>query len=172
MDPFTLGAISQGINIFSHGLNLFNKSKQARAMKRRAAFQRDMYNLNAEFSEMRAREAIRKGDKDVNQFRRTTKQLRADQRLALAMQGIDVSTGSAKDIFADTAVLNQEDELIIRSNAYKHAFGLKVDASNKRMQGLFAVISGNEDAKNMKWQGIAETAFGAADLFREYGGKY
>lgn len=170
MDPVTIALLSGGINILGMGLNYSAQMKQRRAILRRAEFQRDMANLNSRFSMLSAESAIKKGYQSISNLRTQTNQLTGNQRLALAAQGIDIDSGSAKDIQEETRALSKRDELTIKSNAYKQALGFKIDAKNQRMQANINMISARTDAKNITNNAAAQTMFSAAKMGLEYFG--
>jgi hypothetical protein len=118
--------------------------------------------LNAQFAELRARDAIKRGEKEVKRFQQASKQLVGRQRVALAAQGIDVSTGSAREIQEEVATATTEDILEIRNNAWREAFGFRFEAENIRSEGALARLQGSSQATASLLTG----GLGALDAFQ------
>ena len=102
--------------------------------------------LNARAAELRAKDAIRRGEVAVSKFRKSSKILKGKQIAALAGQGIDVATGTAAEIQAETERMTTEDVIEIRNNAWREAFGLEFEAISIRGQGSFARSQANQQA--------------------------
>jgi len=82
-----------------------------------------------------------------------TAQLEGRQKAAIAANGIDLSFGSPLDTIVDTAKMGEIDALNVRSNAYREAYGYKVQGTNQlasakldRMRADAAVKGGYLDA--------------------------
>jgi hypothetical protein len=91
-------------------------------------YKRHVYDMNTELAKMQAADAMKRGARLEEESHRKTKSLIGSQRAAMAAQGIDISVGSAVDVQADAAARGAADELAIRNNAYREAFGYKMQA--------------------------------------------
>jgi hypothetical protein len=89
---------------------------------------------NARMLEAMARDSIRRGVDDENRFRVDLRGLIGAQRTSYAAQGVEVNSGTALDVQADTAYQGELDALQIRVNAAREAWGFRVEAENTRMQ--------------------------------------
>lgn len=121
---------------------------QASAIKAEGNYQKSIFDINARFSDAQAKDAINRGEKDVVKLRTQAKKLIGSQRAALAAQGIDIEDGSALDVQEDTADQAEGDVITLRNNAWKEAWGYRVQAFDYRNRGEFAKLSASNRARN------------------------
>ena len=98
------------------------------AQKMETDYKRHMLQINKEMAEFAIEDVMKRSEKTIKQTREKTRLLIGSHRAAMAAQGIDIGTGSAVDVQADTAALAAGDILTIRNNAYREAFGLRMQA--------------------------------------------
>ena len=126
-----LGAVSTAANAFSESEAIKAegkfKSAQARAAERDA--------------ERAAKEAEKRGGIEASRVRRAGKRLIGEQRVTLAAQGIDITEEDAADIQAETRRISALDELTIKNNASREAFGFRSAGASAALTGRFAEIS-------------------------------
>jgi hypothetical protein len=120
----------------------------AEAAKAQGAYQKRQAELNAGMGEFQAEEAIRRGDEDAKAMGKKTKQVIGSQRAALAAQGIEVDSGTAAEIQADTAAIGAVDAQTIKNNAWREAWGFRAQATVTRGQGNMALMAANNQAKS------------------------
>lgn len=118
-------------------MNYSNSQKQAQATKAQAAFQQQQAESNARLAELDALDAEARGDITTARTGLAYKGMVGDQRAEFAAQGIDVGSGSASDLQADTENMGNLAVLKAHSNAWRQAFGYKVQAQNATQQGQF-----------------------------------
>jgi len=96
------------------------------------------------------RDAIARGEADVDRYSIDLAGLLGAQRTSIAAQGIDVNQGTAAAIRSETEAFGAEDIQTIRENALREAFGLKRNAKNQ--------------AQSLRWQAAGQFggAFGTA----------
>ncbi len=92
-------------------------------------------NANADAQEIAAKDAINTGNSQADQQRQQTKQLQGQQTAAFGAAGTDMSSGSALNIFGDTAQGGQLDALTTVNNAERQGAGLSFQAGVNRAQG-------------------------------------
>lgn len=129
-------------------LQLGSSFSQSLSIKAQGDYESSVLNLNARFSELQAEDALRRGKRDATQFKREAKKLMGSQRVSLAAQGIDIESGSALDVQLDTAEQVEEDIISIKNNAWKEAWGYRVQAMDYRNQGQLAKLSAQNSARN------------------------
>ena len=134
--------------IASAASSLAQGSAAARAAESQGDFSRRQADENARLQELQADEIEKQGQQEASLFRRKARGLIGKQRAALAAQGIDVGTGTAADIQAETAEIAEQDASQIRINAIRQAFGVRTAAINTRSQGEFDQIAGRAAARN------------------------
>lgn len=118
--------------------NLFN----AAASYEQGKYLDDVAKVNAGISSRAANDAIKRGEVEADEQRKTTQQVIGAQRTGFAAGNIDVNTGSAGQVQNDAAALGELDALTIINNAEREAYGYRVQAMDQRQQGKLA-----------KWQG-------------------
>jgi hypothetical protein len=167
-DPGTLAFIAQAISGTAGAAGAYSQSQ---AMAGQAGFEKRAAHQNAAFADERAEDALQRGGKAAAEHMRRTAELQGSQRAAYAGQGVDVSAGSAADVISDTATLGARDAETIRQNAYREAWGHRVDAANLRTRGNLAGIAGKGQARQTLLTGgmgaIRDVAYGAYLYRRE-----
>lgn len=118
---------------------------------------------NAAAAELMAQDAEQRGVIDAARQRSFTRMTVGSQRAGFAGQNVEVGSGSAADVQADAAYLGTRDEMTIRANAAREAWGFRVEAENARL--------GGEYAKSASRWGAASTLLGtgASLLQTRYG---
>jgi hypothetical protein len=134
-----VSSLVQGASSFA-GAN-----SQSEAIKAQGQYQSNQLDFNAKLSDIQAKNALDRGSKNATSLKRRAKVLAGSQRAAAAAQGIEVGSGSAADIQADTATFSNQDAQEIRNNAWREAWGYNVEAMNLRSQARMA-RSGSEFA--------------------------
>lgn len=130
------------------GLALGSAYMQADAQGQQAKFQRNQADLNAKLLDEQGKDAIQRGDSAALEAGRKRKQLEGSQRAAFAANGVNSTTGSAADIIAESGMLSRQDELTIKNNAWREAWGYRVQANDSRSQGKFAELAGKNQSRD------------------------
>ncbi len=130
------------------GLAAFGAFEQSEAAKQQGEYQRRAYEMNARIAGEAAEDAILRGDKAAQAHKGKVKSLIGSQRAALAAQGIDVGSGSALDIQVDSAGLGAMDELTIKNNAWREAYGLRTQAVQSLSQARYAESAASNTSRN------------------------
>ncbi|MBB3461519.1 hypothetical protein [Rhizobium sp. BK377] len=127
--------------------------QQAKATAEANKYNAQVAEMNAQIAEKQAKDAIERGKQEEQQKRLQTSQLEGRQRAAMAANGVDLSFGSPLDTIVDTAKMGEIDALNVRTNAYREAYGYKVQGTNQlagakldRMRADAAVKGGYLDA--------------------------
>lgn len=121
---------------------------QSGAIKAQAHYEQTMSEINQRFAARQAEETIRMGDVAASQHKKKVHQLVGSQRAALAAQGIDVGSGDALEIQKETMELGYMDALQIKNNAWRTAWGYKVEASNMASRSKFSGLAARNAANN------------------------
>lgn len=121
---------------------------QSEAQKLQGEFQAYQFTQNKKLAEIAAADAIERGDYQAGQVRLQGRQLKGQQRVAYAAQGIDPNTGSAAQVQGDTERFTELDALMVKNNAWKEAWGYKMDALNSQGKAAFALSSSKYAANN------------------------
>lgn len=114
----------------------------AKAAQQAADFEAAVLRNNQTLAERAADDAIVRGRISEGIKRQEVNQLIGIQRAALAGAGIEVDTGSALAVTTDTAGIGEFEAQVVRANAEREAFDLRVDASNLGAQAQLAALRG------------------------------
>lgn len=110
--------------------------------------QRKTFEINQRFANLQAEDAIKRGDTEAGRHAQKVKRIIGAQRAAIAGQGIEVDTGSALDVQAETAEFGAIDVETIRNNAYREAWGYRTQALDYGAKGQFASLEAKATARN------------------------
>jgi len=132
---------SMGMSFLGTGMKAFGEVQAGNAQDK-------MLHRNADIADLQAKDALQRGEIDQKKIRRRTEQVIGSQRVNLAAQGVDVNKGSSLDVVADAAYLGKLDELTIKNNAAKEAWGYRTQADDLRYQGRLAKKKGEQAAFN------------------------
>lgn len=106
-------------------------------------YQGDLANYNADVAENSAKDAVNQGNAQAAQQRERARQLSGTQAATMAANGVDLGSGTAADVFADTAGMGELDALTTVNNAQRQAYGLQSQASGQRAQASATKTFGN-----------------------------
>lgn len=162
-----LFALSSGANAIG---DLSTGYSQSQAIKMQGKFEQNQLNFNREIAELQASDAIVRGKKDVASKKRETRQVIGAQRAALAAQGVEVNEDTASLIQEDTAGLGAEDVETIKNNAWREAWGYRVQALDYGSQAKFSGISSKFNSTQTLLTGglkaAREVGSGALDYYK------
>jgi len=101
---------------------------------------------NARVTENNAIKARNQGTEKENQFRLQTQQLRKQQEAQFGANNVQLGSGSAADILAQTDMYGEVDALNIRNNTDDSVDNFNIDAQNERIKGNNARSAANVGA--------------------------
>lgn len=116
---------------------------------------------NAQISRKQAKLVRAAGEEQIGGINRQARATTGAQRASFAGQGVDVGTGSAADIQAETAELAGEDVARVRNRAALEAYGF-------RRQAFFQEQAATNARKAGAFKG-ASTLLGAANQSGKFG---
>jgi hypothetical protein len=138
-----------GLTFATQSVNTLASSyAQADALRTQGEAQKQQADANARIAKVKADEAISQGTKKANVVKRKAAQLRADQAIALVSSGVDVGSDVATNIFRETDELSVIDQLTVRNNAWREAWGYNVQAEQSTFQGNLAQQFGQSEARS------------------------
>lgn len=135
-----VGTVASGYGMYAQGQQAKAQGDYQSAV---AANNAAIAAQNAAVQERAAQDALARGRIDEQQHRLKVSQMKGAQRSALAASGVQVDSGSALDVLADTAMFGEMDALTIRSNAEREAYSARIGAHNARAQGMNNVAESN-----------------------------
>lgn len=93
-------------------------------------YQQQVAENNKKIAEWQAQDALERGRIEEIEHRRQVGGLIGTQRAALAGAGVEVDTGTAAELTADTAQVGELEAQNIRANAEREAYGYRIQAYN------------------------------------------
>lgn len=157
-----------GVQGGATGLGLIGGLMAADAEKAAGEYQEQQYRLNADFADLKAKEALRQGDIEASRYAAKGRQMVGRQRASLAAQGIDINVGSAIDVQEETKRIVEMDTNQIRTNAMRQAWGFKTEATNLRGQADFTASETRSRYVGSLLTTGARAAGGAADTYSKF----
>jgi len=119
---------------------------QAKGQQQVMDYQAKVEGNNATVAEWQAQDAEKRGQDEAMRARRANSQLRGQQRVTMASNGLDMTEGSALSLLDDTEYFGAVDQKTIADNTSREAWALRNRAQNHQAQGkLYAT-----GAKNIK----------------------
>lgn len=98
-------------------------------------FEESQLRSGARSAELQAEDAIQRGRLAAARARGQAKDVASAQRVGFAGQGVESTSGTAREILAETKALGELDRIQIEANAYREAFGLRSEAVELRARG-------------------------------------
>jgi len=128
-------------------MSMFSASQQAEAQRAQGDYAVRQAEAQAEFAGMQSDDALKRGDRAASRYGQQVRGAIGGQRAALAAQGIDVNTGSAAASQEDIAAAGAEDMMTIRNNAWREAWGYRVQASQGLGQARMGQLGADNNAR-------------------------
>lgn len=144
--------LSQGIQ---QGLQAYG---EAQAIKAQATYQKQLAEFNSRVADFQAADAVDRGERAAQEILKQASQLAARTRAGFAGQGVRVDEGTALEIQQDIAAAGANNAARIRSNAFREAFGFRVDAINQQTRAIMARQEGKFQARQTMLAGGAQAA--------------
>jgi hypothetical protein len=127
------------------GLQAYSAYQQSQATQEAYDRQAEIAEMNADYAREQAADALSRGRRKADDYRERAEQLQGQQRAGFAAGNIDLSSGSALEIQANTEYLAREDAEIIKENAAREAKGYVAQARNAAARGeLYEQRASNE----------------------------
>lgn len=144
---------------------------QSKAIKARGAYEEGVANTNAAMAELAGEETLSAGDVSASRKNLETKQKVAQVKAEQGASGVDVSSGSSAAVRAGLNLVGATDEMTIRDNARRTAFGYKTQAVNDRFQGKFARMTAKSEANQSLLSGGLQAVERPLSIYSYYNGQ-
>ena len=154
MSTGALAALSVGNTLSKY----WGAKGAAKGAERQGAYEQGVYDQNAGFAEQQAADAIARGDTEAQRHMAAIRGLIGSQRAGFGAQGIDINSGSALDVQANDAAMGALDELTIRNNAAREAWGYRVQATDYGNRGRLARLGARNTAQGYRNVGYLHVA--------------
>lgn len=126
-----LGSIGTAASAASGAVGAYSAIQQGNAAKEAA-------KATAAQQEAAARESLRQGEQESDKQRRAGAAMMAQQRVAMAANGIDLGSTGAIEVLDDTKAGIEQDAFAIRHNATSNATSYAQQAANSLTMGANA----------------------------------
>ncbi len=166
-----MAALTTGLAIITaaNTINGFvSQRKTAAGLEREGEYQASLLEQNATVAEQQAADAIARGAEEEAYHRAGVRKLIGAQRAAIGASGVDIGSGSALDVQLESARLGAIDEITIRNNAAREAWGYKVEAVNYRSQAILGKYAAKNQAQSLRNQSWGTLLSGATSLAGMY----
>lgn len=127
--------IAIGASVLGGVIQADGQAQQARAASQAAAYNAQVSERNSKVALQNADLAMQAGNTQIEQQELKNRAVFGEVRANQGASGIDVGSGSFKDVRKSVDVLGQEDALNIRANAVKEAYGYQTQAQGYDAQG-------------------------------------
>lgn len=129
---------SMGLSAISAITHAFSQSS---AIKAQGDYEQTISNTNAKIANLQAKEAEQAGDLAAAKENSKTQQTVSAVRAAQGASGVDVSSGSSALVREAIQGAGVQDELTLRNNAARQAWGYKTEAIQDTFRGQFARLT-------------------------------
>lgn len=151
----TVAAAALAVQGVGAAYSAYQQKQAGKAQQGQLNYQAAVDRNNKIISDRYAQDAIDRGKVEEEEQRRKTQQIKGNQRVGFAANGIDLGSDVVTETLQDTAMYGELDALTVRNNAQREAYGYKVQGMNFEASAINNTVSG----KNAKTAGKT-AAFG------------
>lgn len=121
-----------------------NAAKSSAQMtKIQLGFQADMAKINEQLNETNAQATLLTGERQEQNVRLKTSQLKHTQRASMAANGIDLGSDTAAQILTTTDLMGEIDAQQVKTNAVRSAWGYRTQGTNAANEAAMKRASAN-----------------------------
>lgn len=145
--PISAPAINPNASIMyaSMGLSaigaITNALSQSRAIRAQGEYESSIANTNARIATLQSKQAIETGNIETSRENLKTQSILGSVRATQGASGVDVASGSSALVRSGISGVGAIDELTIRNNAARQAWGYQTEAIQDTFQGKFAQLT-------------------------------
>ena len=138
-------------------------------IKATAALNKDIADMNAEFAELDAFDAIAEGQTNQARYQSVIDGVLGDQQLAYTAADIDVNYGTAAAKQEETRFVGDMNLMEIEKQAQEKALGYKTQARAFKTAGVNAIGEGNAKAASTMFNSVMGAAKTGLTGYEKYG---
>lgn len=154
------GAVGIGASLAGGVLSAIGASKQGDAQASMYNYRAQVARINANIERQNAAWSRTKGDQEAVQYGQKAAQQRGAILAAQGASGVDVNSGSAKDVQRSQEAIKDTDLSTLRSNTAKIAYDYETKAVMDENQATLDVMSGDYAKEAAKYK-VAESIIGS-----------
>jgi hypothetical protein len=139
---------------------------QAEGERIKGEFTKRSLENEARYTEIQADDAKDASNRKAGEVYKRGLITRGAQRARLAASGNDITSGSAADLIDETQTVTERDLLMVKSNAFREAWGFKKQAADQRFGAQMAELQGQAGAAALKGKSKATLLTGYTDLIK------
>jgi hypothetical protein len=149
-----IGAIGLGTSIAGGALSAYGAVSEGNATAQAYNYRAQMSKINSQINLQNSDYALNVGETKARQYGMSAAQTMGKIKTTQAGSGLDVNSGTAKDVQNSQLLISQMDQDQIRKNAGKTAYDYRVQADNDLRQAGLDEMS----ARNAKKAGMIKAA--------------
>jgi hypothetical protein len=147
-----MGVVAAGVAAYQIAEGLQN----AEMIREQGKLQKEINEMNAKYAEIDAYEAEKFGFTQAAAYKKQESQTISSQRVAMAAANVDVNSGTAAEIQAETRLTGFLNTIDIQNAGRARAAGIKREASNTRLNGAMGQAQTNIAAADAQRAGFGE----------------
>lgn len=148
---------------FTAAVALYSAFTQSQALQEKGAYDYAVAQYNARVQENQATQTANKAVEAENRQRQRTAELISQQRAQIGASGVSLSSGSASNLIADTAMMGAADAYRIKSNYADEVANIRQGAALTLNQGAAAQQMANNQATSTLIGGIGSAVGSVAN---------
>lgn len=129
-----IGAIGLGTSLAGGALSAYGAASSGEANAKAYNYRAQMSRLNAAINTQNSDWALQTGEKKLQSYGMQAAQRAGAIKTTQAASGLDIRSGTAKDVQDSQALLTKMDNKTIAENTGRQAYGYRVQANNDLLQ--------------------------------------
>lgn len=156
---------SMGISAIASLTTAFSQSASARA---RGEYEASVARTNATLARLQAKQTLEVGDVEAARINQKNRQIEGSILAAQGASGVSVSSGSAALVRNAVRNAGAFDELTVRNNAARRAWGFETEAIQGKSKSDFAIQESKAKAHQTLVVGGLEAISGPLSIYSRY----
>lgn len=163
-DPATLTAVSMGTSVLGGILGASSASSQGAAASSMGMYQAAIALQNQQIAKQNAAYATAEGEQSAAKYGMAARQRAGEIVSAQAASGLDVGSGSNKEVQESQHLVSQMDMAQIRQNAAKAAYDFKVQANSFGQEAMLDTMGANNARAASRTNALASIVGAASSV--------
>ena len=151
------------LSAISAGASLVGGIAQSRAVEAQGRANADALEANARTARFQAHDSIERGGLEELRLRRNLSQLSGNQRVQAATSGIDINSGSVRNVINSSIAEGEQDAETIRFNAARQRWGYLQQANNLTNQANSIRANSRYQANNILFGNLVNFGLGLGE---------